>query len=94
MVTKQATLQAWVENDVTIRAVQGEVDCRELFLCLMDETKPVDLSRREVRAFLVKPDGAKLYHDCDIVGEGEAMLFLTSQVTAAPGRVLCEVHVT
>lgn len=93
MVTKEISLKVWEENQVLIHTVQGEVDSRkiEVFFTEQDGNN-LNLSGKRVTFYATKPDGTKIYNDCNIE-ESSATITLTSQMLSVLGILECEFQI-
>ena len=60
MTTKEITLKAWLENNETVSAYQGEVDSRFLQISLIDNNGTVNLKNKAIQFYAKKPDGTHL----------------------------------
>lgn len=74
---------------------QDDVKSRFVSLQLTDQGKPLDLTNHDVRVYMVKIDGNKIFNDVTIVNsaEGKILIELTSQSLNAPGLVAAELSI-
>lgn len=95
-VSLELTLSAWVDNNITVRAVQGEVDGRSLIVILNNAHNPIDLTGATITINMIKPDGTESYQAFQIIDavNGKIKVTLTSQVSAVIGEIDCEIRVT
>lgn len=79
-----------------LRAKQGDSKSRFLLFQLFDQSKPFSLENRDVRAYMIKPDGTKVFNDLIIndIHSGYCTLELTKQVLAVEGTVKIELMIT
>lgn len=96
MTTKEITLKAWLENNETVSAYQGEVDSRFLQISLIDNNGAVNLKNKTVQFYAKKPDGTTIFNNAEIVDENNGIInvMLTSQMSAVDGILPnCEIIV-
>ena len=94
--TTSLNLDAWLVKNVYVKANQGEVNSRFLEVTLTDKGTPVNLTGKTVTFYATKPDGNVIYNLCtlDDATHGIVSVCLTSQMSAAAGKMPCEIHVT
>ena len=94
--TTSLNLDAWLVKNVYIKANQGEVNSRFLEVTLTDKGTPVNLTGKTVTFYATKPDGNVIYNLCtlDDATHGIVSVCLTSQMSAAAGKMPCEIHIT
>lgn len=97
MTTKSILLKAWVKNNETVTAFQGEVNSRFLQITLTDNRGAIDLTGKNVQLYAKKPDGMVIFNNAEIIDyeKGIVNIMLTSQISAVPGIISnCEIRVT
>jgi hypothetical protein len=62
---KSLTIDVW-GSITSLSLIQGESNGRKLIYTITDKGEPLDLTGKSVRLFVVKPDGAIVYTDCEI----------------------------
>ena len=94
--TTSLNLDAWLVKNVYVKANQGEVNSRFLEVTLTDKGTPVNLTGKTVTFYATKPDGNVIYNLCtlDDATHGIVSVCLTSQMSAAAGKMPCEIHIT
>lgn len=91
---KSLTIDVW-GGAISLSLIQGESAGRKIYVTIMDEGDPVDLTGREVRLYVVKPDATVVYTNCDIddAEQGKVSFVVSSQMVAVPGLASGEFHV-
>jgi hypothetical protein len=91
---KSLTIDVW-GGAISLSLIQGESAGRKLYYTITNEGTPIDLTGREVRLYVVKPDGMVAYTDCDIddAEQGKVSFVVSSQMVAVSGLGSGEFHV-
>ncbi|WWU66141.1 BppU family phage baseplate upper protein [Clostridium baratii] len=92
---KKVTLEINKEINRKIKAKQNDT-ARYLLFTIVDNGVPFSLQGKEVKIFVVKPDGKLVYNACQITNStnGETKLNLTSQMLAVPGTLKSELVIS
>lgn len=95
MITKKIKLKTWETNYIVLYANQGEINSRFIEITFDTQNQSLDLTGKTVTIYAMKPDGNLIYNDCIIsdVASGIITVELTSQMSAVPGLVICELHI-
>jgi hypothetical protein len=91
---KSLTIDVW-GGAISLSLIQGESAGRKIYVTIMDEGDPIDLTGREVRLYVVKPDATVVYTNCDIddAEQGKVSFVVSSQMVAVSGLGSGEFHV-
>ena len=91
---KALTIDVW-GSMASLSLIQGESAGRKIDVTIMDEAEPINLTDRQVRLYVVKPDGMIVYKDCTVenANEGKASFVVSSQMVAVAGVASGEFHV-
>ncbi len=91
---KSLTVDVW-GSITSLSLIQGESAGRKIDVTIMDESEPINLTDRQVRLYIVKPDGMIVYKDCTVenANEGKASFVVSSQMVVVAGVASGEFHV-
>jgi hypothetical protein len=91
---KSLTIDVW-GSITSLSLIQGESNGRKLIYTITDKGEPLDLTGKSVRLFVVKPDGAIVYTDCEIetAAEGKVSFVVSSQMVVTAGLGSGELHI-
>ncbi|MBU9746152.1 BppU family phage baseplate upper protein [Lachnospiraceae bacterium ASD3451] len=66
---------------------------RRIGVRMTDNGKVFDISGSTLRIFCKKADGKLVYNNAEVVSDNEAIFCITSQMTAATGKLLVEIEI-
>ena len=95
MTTKTISLKVWENNNLTLLANQGEVNSRYIEASFKNQSDSnISLSGKTVTFYALKPDGTKIFNNCEInTSSNTATVMLTSQMSATKGVLECEFQI-
>lgn len=95
MTTKTISLKVWENNNLTLLANQGEVNSRYIEASFKNQSDSnIPLSGKTVTFYALKPDGTKIFNNCEInTSSNTATVMLTSQMSATEGVLECEFQI-
>lgn len=94
IVDKSLVIDVWGES-VFLSLIQGESAGRKVYVTITNDGDSIDLTNRQVILFLIKPDGFKVYVNCEIeqADEGKVSFIVSSQMVAVYGFASGEFHI-
>lgn len=78
-------------NFGVIRAVQGDMRTRFVYITLLDNQVEYDFDRVYPVLRGTKPDGTTIFNVCSISEDNRIIVELSEQLLAAPGKITCEI---